>query len=502
MSFGRTSLLFAAANFVMCAALGPGCSSSLHSAANPSASSPVGEPARAALSIEPSSATMQAWQTIQFSLSGVTAGATCSWNSSDPTILVPAGDAQFEGVQAGTASISAVCGAQVAQAEVTVLSQTPTGPIVITSAGSYSGNWNSDVPTTAAVTIETDAPVTIHDSTVTSRGPLISVTGVTSGANAAIYNVTGRAMDPGVPGQQRGAFVDAHKINSLVVRNCTMTGVSFGVKVGKSTVAALQIVNNLASNLEDRASDGQGGLLDEEPSLGHFVIFNGISAPDGAEIGWNQVVQTMGKSSITDVINIYRSQGSSPHPIWVHDNYLEGASSPVSPTDFSGAGIIADGARDAPVTAFAVFQNNEVVHTAGAGVAIHNGHDIAAIGNRIVSCGEDAAGNWYARISANATSIWDGYGSGPSLFYNDSITNSAGGLVRPNASGNPMAADFWGDPLSMTYPGDFANGNSFTDPCLDGDTVNLAAEANESAYWAAKVAAANELIGDQHLFPQ
>jgi hypothetical protein len=383
-------------------------------------------------------------------------------------------------------------------------SSSVSGPITITSGGTYSGDWSSDDPSTAAVTIATDEAVVLEDSTLTSRGPLIRVEGIaagagtTAGAHVTIDNVTATALDPEVAGLQRGAFVLGANIVSLVVRNCTVTGASFGVYAADSTVSTLEVLNNLALNLEDRASDGQGGLLAARPDPGHFVILSRIVAPEGAEIGWNKIVQTMGQSSVEDVINIYRSQGAPGAPIQVHDNYIEGNSSPSAPSNYTGAGIIADGGTAAPVTAYALFENNDVVHTAGSGIVIANGHDVTASGNRIVSCGQDASGAWFAMSYANAASIWDFYGSGPTLFYNNTVTATGGGLVRPNAEGDPMPADFWGSALSMTYPGDSASGNDFTNPCLVNGMLNLAAEDAERARWTAKAAAAGELIGDQH----
>jgi hypothetical protein len=464
------------------------------------APAPVPNPAPTpvALALAPSTATIQVWQTLQFTLNGGAGDSTCTWSTSSASILPSIGDEAFQGQHPGNATVSVTCGNQSAQAMVTVVPQAASGPIVITQGGTYSGNWNSDDPGTPAVTIATDAPVTIADSSITGRGALILVSGVSSGANVTIENVSGTGLDPQVAGRQRGSFVSASKVNSLTVRNCTMTGVGFGIGVANSTVSALQILNNLAVNLEDRASDGQGGLLEQEPVPGHFVILNRVVAAEGAEIGWNQVMQTMGQSSTTDVINLFRSQGAAGHPIWVHDNYIEGDSSPVSPGHFSGVGIIADGGSAAPVTAFALFENNEIVHTAGSGVSIDNGHDVTATGNRVVSCGQDSAGVWFAMTFVNAVSIWDSYGSGPALFYNNTITDTTGGLVRPNAQGNPMNADFWGSGLSMSYPGNSTSGNDFTNPCLVNGHLNLAAEDAERAYWAAKVAANQEQIGDQH----
>ncbi len=485
-----------------------GCSASLVTGPSVAHPAPISTPAPPPdpLSLAPASATIQAWQTIPFTLTGADNAAACAWSTSNPSVLSFVGEEEFQGRQAGNATVSVACGALTAQAAVIVIPQAVSGPITISSGGTYSGNWNSDSPDTPAVTIATDEPVIIEDSTITSRGTLIriegSAAGASAGAHVTIDNVTATALDPGVEGLQRGAFVSATSIASLVVRNCTITGVSFGVYAAGSTVSTLQVLNNLAFNLEDRASDGQGGLLAERPDLGHFVILAEVVAPEGAEIGWNKIVQTMGQSSVEDVVNIFRTQGAPGEPIWVHDNYIEGNSSPSAPTNYTGAGIIADGGSAQPVTAFALFADNSVVHTAGSGVVISNGHDVTASGNRIVSCGQDAPGAWFAMTYANAASIWDEYQSGPALFFNDTVTASAGGLVIPNAQDKPVAADFWGSALSMTYPGNSASGNDFTDPCLSTyastGTLNLAAEDAERAYWIAKAAAAGELIGDQH----
>ncbi len=505
---GVSTSLRCAAFLRLALALGPiilisvfatGCTASIATAAF-AKPAPVSTPAPAPdpLSLAPATATIQAWQTIQFTLTGTDNPSACTWSASGSSVLASLGGNQFQGQQAGNATVSVACGSLTAQAAVTVIPQAASAAITITSGGTYSGNWTSDSPDTPAVTIATEDPVTIEDSVLTSRGTLIRITGAAVGAHVTIDNVTATALDPGVKGLQRGAFVSATNVASLVVRNCTVTGASFGVYAADSTVSTLQVVNNLALNLEDRASDGQGGLLATRPDLGHFVILSRIAAPQGAEIGWNKIVQTMGQSSVEDVINVYRSEGAPGEPIRVHDNYIEGNSSPSAPSNYSGAGVIADGGATAPVTAYALFENNDVVHTAGSGVVIANGHDVTAAGNRIVSCGQSAAGAWFAMTYANAASIWDFYGSGPSLFYNNTVSATAGGLVRPNAEGGPMTADFWGSALSMTYPGNSAGENDFTNPCLVNGTLDLAAEDAERAYWAQKVAAAGELIGDQH----
>ena len=288
--------------------------------------------------------------------------------------------------------------------------QQPTiqGPIVITSGGTYSGTLVSDNPDVPAVSINTNEPVVITNSTVTSKGPLFAINGTGSGANVTIVNTTGLALDPGIAGKQRGVFVTASDVSSLVVQNTSMSGVSFGVKVLSSKVSTLKILNNLAVNLEDRESNGQGGLLNARPDLGHFIILNGVTAPAGAEIGWNKLVNVIGAGSTEDVINIYKSQGSQPYPITAHDNYMEGFSSTTTP-NYSGSGVVSDGDGTSPFSAFLLFENNDIVHAAGSGVEIASGHDVAARGNRVVSCGRDSSGDWFAMPFANAVSIWNYY---------------------------------------------------------------------------------------------
>jgi hypothetical protein len=347
------------------------------------------------------------------------------------------------------------------------------------------------------VTIKTDAPVTIQDSVINGKGDLISISGVKTGANVTVENVTGIAVDPEVSGAQRGSFIIATNVTSLVVKQCTIKGTSFGVMLAGATPTALEISNNIAKDLEDRASDGNGGLLASRPRLGHFILLNSVSAPSGAEIAWNQAVQTIGQTSTEDVINIYNSQGTVGHPIWVHDNFLEGASSAAASGNYTGTSLITDGpgTNSAQPTAYVVFDSNEIVATAGTGIAIAAGHDVQATGNRVVSCGLSSSGSWYA-LGSPAVYIWNYYKS--TVFYNNTITGTAGGMVGPGTNNAPQAYDFWINPTDKSAPGTSISNNDFTDPCLASGSVNLKAEEDERAFWKAKVAGAGQQIGDQH----
>lgn len=487
---------FAAALSASCLLLGAalllqGCASS--SGLSLSASS---KPAGPALS--PSSASIQVWQTLQFSVTGASSTSDCAWTSSQPSVLASLGSGQFQGAQSGSATVSVTCGSSTAAASVVVSAQQQSAPVTITSGGTYSGNWVSNDPATPAVTIKTTQPVVLQDSVLSGRGTLILISGSGSGANVTVQNVTATALDPQVSGSQRGAFISATSVASLVVRNCSIRGASFGVKLTGAQPSTLQILNNSAVDLEDRASDGNGGFLASRPAMGHFVLLNSVTAASGAEIAWNKVVQSIGNSSIEDVVNLHNTQGSPAHPILVHDNYMEGASSPVYTSHYTGTALITDGATTASKqpTAYVLFQNNQVVATAGTGVGIAAGHDIQASGNRVVSCGVTSSGSWYA-WGANAVVIWNYYQS--SEFYNNTITGTSGGMVGPGSSNSARAYDVWVNSADASDSGISAAGNNFTDPCLTSTGIDLQAEEAERTFWSQKVASAAELIGDQHL---
>lgn len=468
-----------------------GCASV--STANLSSSSQSGNTA-----LNPTSASIQVWENLQFSVSGASPTSGCTWTSSDTTVLSSLGDGAFQGTKTGSANVSVACGASTASASVVVSAQQQSTPITITSGGTYSGNWVSSDPSTPAVTIKTNEAVILHDSVLSGRGDLIKISGSSTGANVTVENVTGTALDPGVSGSMRGAFINASSVASMTVENCSMTGVSFGIKLTASQPSVLQILNNSAINLEDRASDGNGGFLASRPAVGHFVLLNSITAANGAEIAWNKIVQSIGNSSIEDVINLYNSQGSAAHPISVHDNYMEGASSPVYNSHYTGTALITDGstASGKQPTAYVIFEDNQIVATAGTGIGIAAGHDIQATGNRVVSCGITPSGTWYA-WGASAIVIWNYYAS--TEFYNNTITTTSGGMVGPGSGNTGKAYDIWVATTSVDGPNLSTGGNNFTDPCLTSSGISLQAEEDERTYWTQKVASAGELIGDQHL---
>ena len=449
----------------------------------------------ASAGLSPSTTAVQVGGEVRFSTRNRAIEGTCTWQSSEPDTLVSLGSGIFQAKAQGSATVVVDCGSEVVSSAAVHVIKTPSGPITITKGGSYTGIWTSDDPKTPAVHILTDQPVTLHDAVITGRGDLIDIDGTGEGVNVKVENVTGRALDPGVAGMQRGSFVSAQHVASLRVEHCSMVGVSFGVKVLSSTPSALVISKNRADQLEDRASDGKGGLLATRPNLGHFVYLYQVVAPHGAEIGWNEMVNTIGESSVEDVINVYKSQGTPAAPIRVFNNYLEGYSSTTT-ASYTGTGVIADGDGNAPVTAFLNVNGNVMVHVAGSGIEVAAGNHILVRRNHVVSCGMNPQGSWFAMPFVNAVVVWNYYGA--PQFGDITVEHTKGGMVRPGADGTPVPADLWARATDLDAT-DSVNNNDFTDPCFENGHLNLGAEDAERARWAAKLALAGIEPGDTHI---
>lgn len=453
-----------------------------------------------AFQISPATARVSVGASVRFSpLSGggTVSNLNCTWSTEDTSILSAKGNGEFVGIAPGSSAVTATCDGKSARASVLVTSTSNPSAIRITSGGIYSGKWVSKDPSVPAITVITNEPVTIKNSTVTGSGQLIVIYGNQGGADVVIDNVTGTALDPGIAGQTRGKFVDAQSVSRLTVTHCTMHKVSFGVYVASSTLKFMTIKGNVADDLDDRKSDGSGSYLLNQRSLGHFIQLNGVSLPNGGEIAWNQVIDTNGASSTEDILSFFDSHASPDKLLIVHDNYLEGAFAAGQTTAYTGGGIQFDGDSSDPSTAtgFIKILANTIVHTAGFGISIGAGHDITVTQNRIVSCGRDPSGKWIARSDSAALGMWNYYKT--TQYFNNYIADNSGGLLRPDAHGNAVPGDV--DAPSMSYKlNNVVGKNIFEQPCLKNGEGTLAAEAEERTRWLDSVSVAGELIGDQH----
>lgn len=446
------------------------------------------------LSIFPASSVIHVRDNISFTAQGGPAGnsPSCSWSSSNDQVLAATGQDTFLANSPGNVTITAVCAQQTATTTVVVLQSGYTAPITIKTGGRYSGRWESLDPATPAVTVDTDEQVTIEDSVVTGPGNLIVAAGGKSGLHLLIQNVIGIGVDPRILNKARGKFLTASAVNSMDVNHCSMQGVSFGVFLQDSTPTYLNISNNIATDMDDRASDGNGGSLLYRPQLGHFVQIGEVKAISGATIAWNEVINTPAQASVEDIISVYDSSGGSASAaLQIHDNYLQGAFSAGS-SDYTGGGIITDGGSDDPQQAdsFVDIYNNQVVQTANYGIAIASGHDIKVMNNRVVSCGKDKSGNWLASTWGNGYAMWNGYDT--SQYYNNEVTANTGGLIRPNTSGDPMRADIWTPALSIPLDNSVQNNQFLAGGISAPSQID---EQNERIAWDAKLSQNGQILG-------
>jgi hypothetical protein len=381
-------------------------------------------------------------------------------------------------------------------ARVSVTSQPFSSPIVITKGGTYTGRWKSTDPRTPAVFVLTDEPVTITNSVLTGPGHLIVANGGPQGIHLKVTNVLGVGENSGVAGQARGNFLNVTAASSLDVTHCTMQSVNAGVVVISSTVKHLSIMNNLALNVDDRASDGNGGDTTARPGLGHTIILTDVTAPTGAEIAWNQFSNTPGLASVEDIISMYDSKGGSAnYPIAIHDNFIQGAVSNLN-VGYSGGGIIADGYPSDPngVSAFLDIYSNQIVMTQNYGIGIAIGHDILVRGNRVISAGKTTAGQWLDVPGSNGAAfyIWNFYNS--SNFENNVLKNNVAGLVRQDWDGTAVRADLLLTSVSAAAR-NVSQGNISFAPVNSPAKPTSLDEATELKTWLTKLITYHETVG-------
>ncbi len=123
--------------------------------------------------------------------------ADFGWKSSDTRTVGATSSGMLAGLASGQAIISgSYQGHQASVAASSAIGEVQwSGPVVITEAGTYSGNWQSTDPRTPAVTVATTAPVIIENSHIRSVAGLIKAS--VAGADLTVRNSIGVAAESG-----------------------------------------------------------------------------------------------------------------------------------------------------------------------------------------------------------------------------------------------------------------------------------------------------------------
>ena len=426
-------------------------------------------------------------------VSGVT------WSSADPRLVNVSSSGSASGFATGNVVITASY--QGKTATTTVSSSIGdiqwSGPINITQGGTYSGNWKSTNPNTAAVTISTSQPVTIQNSYVTGPADLINAS--VYGNNLTVKNVIGIGLNPNVSGQGYGVFVDTQNSANLDVENSYFENVRFGVYMtgyagnrdGSETVT---ILNNRGRNLLGVESNGNNGTLAGESNWvwSHAIQISEAYGVPGIQIAWNEIINYPSQSLVNEIVSMFQSGGTSGSPAAIHDNFIQGAYAYNPAVDsYNGGGLVTDGnSSDTVKTAssFNNFYNNQVVGTVNMGIEIGNGHDNAAYNNRVLSAGLLPNGTKIPSQNVGL-SLYDVYGNiANGSFYNNNMYNNTVGWMcwAARCAWDGYRNDEW-FPLNGSYYS--------TNTSISANPITLAMEAAEYQTWLGKISSDGKSVG-------
>ncbi len=124
-----------------------------------------GGPAVKNVTVSPSSATIQAGNTVQLSATSKPAGATFVWASSNQSVATVSQTGLVTGVAAGTAMVSATASGKSGSSVITVTAPPPPGSAVLIGAGDISDcNNNNDEATASILDVNAGTVFTLGDN--------------------------------------------------------------------------------------------------------------------------------------------------------------------------------------------------------------------------------------------------------------------------------------------------------------------------------------------------
>jgi len=364
------------------------------------------------------------------------------------------------------------------------------GPLVITRGGTYSGNWESKDPAVPAVEVRTSEPVVIQNSRIKGVGHYGLIEGWH--VRLSVKNTTFTGLRPAGVGKSVPHALNLGEVYNLDLQRNLFdhtAGVYVNTFQGDSAKGeTIKVLYNKNTNSDGRLSDGAGGFLKTDRKIVNFVMFNHVQAP-GAEIAWNEDINTAYQSLVEDNINMYVSGGSLARPILIHDNYVQGAYGidPVNDKAFYGGGIlIGDGPTErAEQSGHIRVYKNQVVGTANYGLGIVGGSDQQVYDNRVVSSGLLPDGRMLGYTNVGLM-LWNYYKSTPDLFFGNTIRDNVSTFTHRKADGSVDGNNVaW---LPDCMPGGCKN-NTTT------GSATLQDEQNEFTAWKAKLSAASLKVG-------
>lgn len=190
-----------------------------------------------------------------------------------------------------------------------------TGPIVITSGGTYTLNVLAPNSTVEAVQIDTTSPVIIQNSLIQHAG--VCIDAPNTGTQLTVRNNTLTAITPSTSNPEQQAVRSWEPAQLTIEHNDLNFG--HGVQVATNSFNGYQ-TPTLLINYNDYVDVGKLS----QPSIYQGAIhLDKVTAPDG-KILWNRVTNHYGSSWGEDEFGLANTKGTSGHPIEIAHNLING----------------------------------------------------------------------------------------------------------------------------------------------------------------------------------
>ncbi len=384
--------------------------------------------------------------------------------------------------------------------------RTWSAPLTITAPGTYSGNWRSSDPATAAVTIAQGVTgVIIESSRVASASDGIRANA--GGSGVEVRGTRGWGLHPMKKDSAHGTFLAAYQPVSVIVEHNYAETWLFDVYVNGDATKAAQVVRvryNRMRNLQGRATNADGTYQALRYSTAaHAVQLNHVYACPGTEIAWNEMSQEPNIGVGEDIVNHYISSGTPASHATIHDNAIYGGFA-ISPGDttpgglgsYAGCGIISDGPETGDITqhGYLDIYNNIVISTTNAGIGLANGSNVDVHDNRAISAGvlEDGTKIWASNVGIYVDEQ-GGHTNGH--YQNNKATNNYAGWLRAPGTQSNAGANAYNN--TYDFASDMVGGThaSYTEQTYAPDPITLQTERDEYQLFWTRTRTATLVIG-------
>lgn len=368
-------------------------------------------------------------------------------------------------------------------------------PIIITTGGTYTGNWESTVHGTPAVKIQTNQAVTFVNCNF--RGPSKLLTNQASGITGNKVTVTDSRFYGTYPGGTglHGdyavyllGFDYFHFEHNHIEQK---GGILLQTWSGATATQPVRVRYNTAKNIDGRKTNGSGGYLtggtNADQHILQFLQFNDVLNCPNVDASWNHITNLPDQSKVEDNFNCYKSSGTAATPIDIHNNLIDGgypypAAAGVA---YSGGGILlGDGGGT-----YQRSRENNVVNTLNYGTAITGGEHMTLHANRCVGSSRHSVDSTVLSPAGNVgIYVRNAYGTTFPSSNHHLTDNVSGWMGTPPNTGSYTRNNYWrsGTATLVTDTGNTA---------LPAGEITRQQELDEVAVWQAKVAAAGHTIG-------